>query len=185
MCGERLRTLCAHKRTQGSQCWRRTARRSPQACREIGLDGGLSSTRAMLYARLRVHKRRADVPLCVRNVSAHFAHTNTRKADDAVERQMGGFLFSILLFLKTTLLIFVRVQAWWRACVRACVRVCVCVCVCVCVRDDGVITHTHTHTRKHTRTHGADHRPKFKFQTPTQAPHVRSKVIMRVSAQSS
>ena len=40
----------------------------------------------MFYARLRVHRRCADVPLCARNVSAHFAHANTRKAaDDAVE----------------------------------------------------------------------------------------------------
>ena len=62
-------------------------RRWPKACREMGLNDGRSATRAMFYARFRVHKRCADVPLCVRNVSTHFAHTNTRKAaDDAVER---------------------------------------------------------------------------------------------------
>ena len=67
---------------------------------EIGLEEGRSATCAMFYARLRVYKRYADVPLCVRNVSTHFAHTNTRKAADvAFERD---FFYNWPLFTSLT-----------------------------------------------------------------------------------
>ena len=78
----------AHTNTRKTADAPELPRRWPKACREIGLNDGRSATRALFYARLRVHRRCADVPLCVRNVSAHFAHTNTRKAaDDALKRR--------------------------------------------------------------------------------------------------
>ena len=79
LCAGNVSALFAHTnaRTAVDDVVERS-RRWPKAFREICLIDGRWVH--MLYARLRVHKRCTDVPLCVRNVSAHFAHTNARTA---------------------------------------------------------------------------------------------------------
>ena len=56
-------------------------RRWPKACREIGLNGGRSATRAMFYARLHVHKRCTDVPLCEKRSPLNLCFSNVKTSE--------------------------------------------------------------------------------------------------------